>query len=182
MIRLADLPNRQDSQFTLSPTEGDCRTIAADLGLLGLRKLRFDARLTPIGKRDWHLHATLGATVTQACVVSLDPVTTRIDENVERRYLSDIDEQVGDDVEIPEDDSIEPLPAQIDLAAVMIESLSLALPPYPRSAQASLDEYVVTEPGATPLTQSQLKPFAGLAGLRDQLGKAAKDTPDDGAE
>ena len=67
----------------------------------------------------------LGATVTQACVVTLAPVITRIEETVTRRYLADMPEPEGEEVEMPEDDSAEPLPVIIDPGAVMIEALAL---------------------------------------------------------
>lgn len=174
-IRLSDLPNRRETDVTLTPDADARSAIAADLGISGLRKLRFDARLSPVGKRDWTLSATLGATVVQECVVTLDPVVTRIDEEISRKYLSDLPEPEAGEVEMPEDDSAESLPAVLDLAQVMIEALSLALPPYPRSDAAALDEMVVTEPGATPLTDAEMKPFAGLAGLRDALKNKGTD-------
>ena len=175
-IRLSDLSNRTQTTITLAPDAPERAAIATELGILGLRKLRFDVRLDPMGKRDWALSGTLGATVVQECVVSLDPVTTRIDETVTRKYLADWDDPEAAEIEMPEDDTAESLPATLDLALVMIEALSLALPPYPRSEAASLDELVVTEPGATPLTQSEMKPFAGLAGLRDALKNNGDDT------
>ena len=54
--------------------------LAEELGLLDLRKLRLSGRITPDGDSGWRLDATLGATVVQPCVVTLQPVTTRIDE------------------------------------------------------------------------------------------------------
>jgi hypothetical protein len=54
----------------------------------------------------------------------------------------------------------------------MIEALALALPPYPRSDSAEVAEFTVTEPGKTPMTQADLRPFAGLAALKGTLGKA----------
>jgi uncharacterized metal-binding protein YceD (DUF177 family) len=168
-IRLSDLPNRHETTVILTPDAEECNLIANALGIVAIRKLRFDVRLSPIGKRDWALDATLGATVIQDCVVTLDPVTTRVDEKVQRRYLAELTEPEADEMEMPEDDNTESLPEVLDLSLVMTESLSLALPPYPRSAGAEIGEFVVTEPGATPLTQAELKPFAGLAGLRDKL-------------
>ena len=37
------------------------------------------------------LEADLGATVVQSCVVTLDPVTTRVEETALRRYTPDIE-------------------------------------------------------------------------------------------
>lgn len=171
-FRMSELPPSRPVTFELRPTPDENRAIADDLGLSGLRKLSFQGTLEPEGKRDWRLVAHLGATVTQPCVVTLAPVTTRIEEDVTRRYLAAMpgipDE---DEVEMPEDDSIEPLPDMLDLAVVMTEALALALPLYPRAEGAELEETVVTEPGKTPLRDEDTRPFSGLSALRDALKK-----------
>ncbi|SDO69203.1 Uncharacterized ACR, COG1399 [Lutimaribacter pacificus] len=171
-FRMSELPPSRPVTFELRPTPDENRAIADDLGLSGLRKLSFQGTLEPEGKRDWRLVAHLGATVTQPCVVTLAPVTTRIEEDVTRRYLAAMpgipDE---DEVEMPEDDSIEPLPDMLDLSVVMTEALALALPLYPRAEGAELEETVVTEPGKTPLRDEDTRPFSGLSALRDALKK-----------
>lgn len=170
VIRVADLNPGSGRSFEIEPDADWRAAITAELDLTGLRKLRFTGRIVAEGKADWRLEGHLGATVVQDCVVTLEPVTTRIEEEVVRRYLTDLPEPEAGEVEMPEDDSIEPLPREIDLGVVMIEALSLALPPFPRKPDAELGEVVVTEPGAKPLRDADLKPFAGLASLRDKLG------------
>ena len=81
----------------------------------------------------------------------------------------------GAEVEMPEDDSIEPLPATLDLGAVMIEALSLALPTFPRAAGAELGQVLATRAGIAPMTDEDAKPFAGLGALRDKLAKDGGD-------
>ena len=171
IIRLADLPNRKATEFTISPTAEERAAIATALEILGVKKLRFAGTLTPIGKRDWQLQAELGATVSQACVVTLDPVSTRIDEKIARTYLADMPEDPTGETEMPEDDTEEALPETLDVAEVMIEALSLALPPYPRSEGAELGEAVFAATGVAPMTDDDAKPFAGLASLRESLEK-----------
>ena len=61
------------------------------------------------------------------------------------------------------------MPEEIDLGAVMVESLELALPLYPRAPGAELGEAVFAAPGAEPLKDVDLRPFAGLSALRDRL-------------
>jgi len=128
-------------------------------------------RNSPIGQKDWALTAKLGATVVQDCVVTLEPVTTRIDEDVHRQYIADFVVSDAAEVEMDEDDTIEELPSTLDLVAVMIEALSLALPAFPRAPDASLDDAQFTEPGQAPMTDEDAKPFAGLGALRDALEK-----------
>jgi uncharacterized metal-binding protein YceD (DUF177 family) len=73
-------------------------------------------------------------------------VPARIDETVRRRYLADYAEPEGEEVEVPEDDSAEPMPEAIDLAEVLREALALALPPWPRAPGAELGEAVFAAP------------------------------------
>lgn len=172
LLRVADLPTGRPSQFSLRPDAAAMAEIAAMLGLLGLRKLSFSGQIEVEGDTDWRLDATLGATVVQPCVVTLAPVTTRIDETVTRRFLAQLPDTADDEgaeIELPEDDSIEQLGPVIDLADVMREALALALPLYPRAPGASLDRAAFTTPGQTPMSDDDARPFAGLAGLRDKL-------------
>ena len=172
--RIADLPNRRPTEFLLEPDAAARAALARDLGILDIRKLRFAGTLIPQGSRDWRLDADLGATVVQSCVVTLDPVTTRLDERVERSYLADLPEDSGAEVEMPEDVSTEPLPAVLDLTEVMTEALALALPAFPRKADAELGEAVFTEPGVAPLTDEDARPFAGLGALKESLEKKGR--------
>lgn len=167
-VRLADLGNR-GIDFEIVPGPETLDDLAGRLDLLALRKLRFAGHLRPDGPRDWRLEAQLGATVIQPCRVTLAPVTTRIDEPVVRRYLARWEEPSETEAEMPEDDTAEPRPETLDLAAVMAEALALALPAFPRAEGVDPDAQAFTEPGKAPLTDDDIKPFAGLAGLRDRL-------------
>ena len=169
MLRIADLNPKKPYRFEVTPNAQVLAEIAQGLGLTALRKLRFTGELTARGKRDWELKAKLGATAVQPCVVTLEPVTTRIDEPVTRLYLADWDDPEDTEVEMTMDDAADPLPATLDLVEVATEALALALPQFPRAEGAELDELVVTEPGADPLTKEASKPFAGLADLKKKL-------------
>ena len=170
-LRVADLPQNAPTAFELRPDTKGLEAIRDDLGLLGLRKLSFVGDVRAEGKRDWTLTGKLGATVIQPCVVTLDPVTTRIDIPVARLFVADWSNPDEEEFEIPEGDETEPLGPEIDPAQVMIEALSLALPQYPRKDGAELDQADFTEPGKQAMTDEDAKPFAGLAGLRDALKK-----------
>lgn len=173
-MRLADLPNRKPTTFDLIPTADERKAVAGELGIVGIKKLRFAGELAPIGRKDWALTAQLGATVVQDCVVTLDPVTTRIDEGLQRSYLAQIPEIEAAEIEMPVDDTVEALPETLDIAQVMIEALALALPLYPRAPGADLPTSVFTEPGVAPMTEDDAKPFAGLGALRASLEKKDK--------
>ena len=174
LIRMSDLKHRQPTAVRVEPDSAGRQAVARDLGILAVRKLRLTGTLTPIGKRDWQLDASLGATVVQACIITLAPVTTRIEEPLIRRYLAEMPPPGPGEVEMDDDDAAEALPIDLDLGAVMLEALALALPPYPRAPGAEIGQLTVTEPGAVPLSSAEVKPFASLAGLRDSLQTKGK--------
>ncbi len=156
-------------RFDLRPDKEMLHTMASDLDLIDLRKVRMTGRLSAEGSSGWRLDAELGATVVQACRVTLAPVTTRIDQFFQRRYLDDLPEIVGEETEMPEDDTVECLPATLDLNEILHEALSLALPDFPRASGAELETGIFAEPGKTPLSDAEAHPFAGLADLGARL-------------
>ena len=164
-FRVADLAARKGTTFELLPTVAQLATIAAEIGISAIRKLRFTGELTPPGNRDWVLTAALGATVVQPCVVTLAPVSTRIDEPVKRTYLAHMPAQTETEVEL-QDETIEPLGPEIDVGAVLLEALTLALPLYPRANGVEFGAASYTQDGPQPL-DDKIRPFAGL---RDKLG------------
>ena len=168
-LRVANLSQTGPNPFSLRPDASVLAAIAEALDLTGLRKLSFEGELLPLGDRDWQLKGRLGATVVQPCVVTLEPVVTRIDTDVVRTFLRDYTDIDAPEAEMPEDDSVEPLGAWVDPAVVMEEELALALPEYPRKQEAEPTTIRVTEPGKMPMTDEQARPFAGLAALKDQL-------------
>ncbi|UWR27817.1 DUF177 domain-containing protein [Sulfitobacter sp. S223] len=168
-LRVANLSQTTPTPFSLRPDAASLAALAQMMELSGLRKLSFEGALHPLGDRDWQLRGRLGATVTQPCVVTLEPVTTRIDTDVLRTFVRDYVDIDAPEVEMPEDDSVEPLGAWIDPAIVMQEELALALPQYPRKVETESAPIRVTEPGKKPMTDEEARPFAGLAALKQQL-------------
>ncbi len=168
-LRVADLNARTGHEVCLEPDAEARAALAARIGIPAIRKLRLDGRIEAEGSRDWRFAGRLGATVVQDCVVTLEPVTTRIEVDVVRRYQAGYVPPEEDEIEMPEDESLEPLGEVIDPGAILEEALVLALPLYPRKDGAEIGEAVFTEPGKRPMTDEQARPFAGLAALRDKL-------------
>ena len=177
-LRTGMLSPRKPTRFRYEADASQRATLAREMGLLRLDQLRLEGEVRPAGREELVLEARLQARADQACVVTLAPVPARLDEPVRRRYVTNFVPPEGDEVEMPEDDTLEPLPEVIDLAEVAAEALALALPEYPRAPGAELGEAVHAAPGVAPLTDAALKPFAGLASLADKL--AAK--PGDGSD
>lgn len=168
-LHVSDLAQNSDNTFELRPDAAATKQLADLLGLQALRKLSFKGRIVPFGKNDWQLEARLGATVVQPCVVTLDPVTTRIDKDVVRRFIHDLSDPDEPEVEMPDDETSERLGQWIDPAIAMQEALVLAVPDYPRKDDVELGHLVYTKPGETPMTDQDARPFAGLADLQNKL-------------
>ena len=165
--------------FDLVPDAAARETMARALGIIAIKKLKFDGKVMPDGQRDLRLEAHLGTTVVQECVVTGAPVTTRIDEHITRRYLADMIEPEVEEMEMPDDETEDPLPSELDLGEVMAEAIALALPPWPRAKGVEPVDISVTEPGKKPMSEDDAKPFAGLKTLTQ---KAANDDGNTGDE
>ncbi len=180
LLRLADLPQKRPTHIRLVPDGGQLEALSDRMGVDAMRKARFEATLTPGPGRDWTLSGHIGATVVQPCRVTTDPVTTRIEEDVARRYSPDFDPDLApvENAEVEmEDEGLEALPAALDLGDILEEVLALAIPAFPRVAGAEDIDLSVAPPGADPLTEDSVKPFAALAALRAKL-----DTSEDAPE
>ena len=174
----AQLLRRRQTTVTFAPDGAARAAIAQALDLTELPAFKLTGEIAPAGKHDLSLIARITARVVQPCSVTLAPVETRIDDAVTRRYLADFDLPEGTEIEMPDDDTSDPLTDSIDVAAVAIEALALALPLYPRAPGADLGEAVFAAPGAAPLRDADLRPFAGLASLVAKTGTAPKDPAD----
>ena len=112
--------------------------------------------------------------MTQACVVTLNPIRTLVDESFIRRYRegefldqTEIDIAVADgDISTFNEDlepwlrSAEERPSLLDFA---VEQLGLILDPFPRQNGAEVAKQLLIDPMDRPETMS---PFAALAALR----------------
>lgn len=177
-LRTGGLSPRKPTRFSFRP-EGEARSqLAADLGLLALYRLELTGEIRPAGRDELVLEARLTAHVDQPCSLTLVPVPATVDEPVRRRYVTGLDQPEGDEIEMPEDDSVEPMPEVIDLAEIASEALALALPLYPRAPGAEFGQALHAGDGVNPLTDADLKPFSALQGLAEQLKAKDKSGPD----
>ena len=181
-FRTGTLSPRKPTRFSYRPSPEERATLAAELGLIALHALDLTGEIRPVGRDEFQLDARLVARADQPCGITLAPVPALIDDTVRRRYIAGLETPDGDEVEMPEDDTTEPMPEEIDLAEVAAEALALALPLYPRAPGAEFAETPHAAAGVTPIRDADLKPFAGLKGLAEQLAAKGKSAPDDGSD
>lgn len=166
-LRVAHLNPNAATPFALQPDAETRQAIAQELGIDALPRLAFKGEVRAARGDAWTLSGRLTARVVQPCVVTLKPVRSDLTDEVHRLYSPHLREPEGDEVEMP-DETLEPLGQFIDLSAVMIEELALALPEYPRAEGADQTGDVIEDD--IPDTR---RPFAGL----DRL--IGGDTPED---
>lgn len=115
------------------------RALVRRFGLLELSSLTAVGTLERSGDDgEIRFRAQLGADVAQACVISLEPVTSHISEPIERRFRRlPAGERAAEVMVDPEAVDVEPLrEPSLDLGEVVAEELGLALDPYPRVGDA----------------------------------------------
>jgi hypothetical protein len=119
------------------------------------------------GRDGLNVSGRVSATVGQTCVVTLEPIESEVDEEIDLVFAPPsaptIIEEEGAEIEITPVDAPEPLTGgTVDLGAITTEFLILGIDPYPRNADA-----VFEPPAADGDTGG---PFAALAALQKKRG------------
>ena len=144
------------------------KRIAARLGLIALDHFALTAEVRAVAGG---LAATgeVKAAVVQACAATALPVPARIAEPFDLRFLRDVDAPAGEDEEVELDrDELDLLPLdgdRADIGEAAVQTLSLALDPFPRHPDA---DRILAEKGV--LSEEAAGPFAALAKLRGKPG------------
>ena len=174
LVRFSEINQSKPFEFHLKLSNQKVAELIKRLDLLHIKKVSLVGRLSPISINEWSLKAEIKATVKQKCVISLEPVQTIIHEKINRTFSPSALQNAStsdDDGTSPVifDDTLHEFNDEIDLADIIFEELTLILPLYPRFEGAELGCFSVTQPGAKPLNQEDLKPFAQLSELKDKL-------------
>ncbi len=144
--------------------------LAKQTGAEKLEKFWANLKLTPRGSADWHLNGHLQVSATQLCSITLEPVKAPVNTSFERIYLANYQEPREREHEMQGETETEPLVEEIDLGALMVEVLCLALPDFPRAPGATFDRAIYTAPGIKAMSDDDAKPFAKLAELQKKHG------------
>lgn len=167
-VAIHDIPEA-GRRFELVADEATRAAMATAAGVNGVPRLVASFDVTQHGKDGLQVVGTISATVTQTCVVTLEPVENTIEEVADLLFVPDDGKQSAPEAqEMGEeaDDGPEPLVnGTVDLGAMAVEFLILAVDPYPRKSG------VVFEP-TTAGDAEAAHPFAALAALKKkQAGK-----------
>jgi uncharacterized metal-binding protein YceD (DUF177 family) len=161
--------------FDLVADDDTRAAVARVVGLRDLPRLEANFEVTRHGADGLHVSGRMSATVGQNCVVTLEPLTNEVEEDIDLVFAPpppSVERKAGDD-EAAEDGSERPqrswngpeplVGGGVDLGALTTEFLILGLDPYPRKPGAVFEapQDVKPDPG----------PFAALAGLKEKHGR-----------
>jgi uncharacterized metal-binding protein YceD (DUF177 family) len=144
-----------ESAYKITADASERAALAHRFDLLALERLQAEVRVKRLAGGLIQLSAVLSAEVVQGCVVTMEPVPSRIEEQFNLLYGAVTEER--EVVLNGESEPVEPLAGgAIDLGEAVAQQLSLVLDPFPR-APAVLSQATVApdEPGGH-------SPFAGL--------------------
>lgn len=147
-------------QYEIAASAEECAALAKRFDLLKLERLAAKVRIERVPGGFYRLSAELDAAPVQACSVTGEPVAQRIAESFSLLY-GPLDE----DSDIILDGAAETVEALegnvIDLGEAAAQQLSLALDPFPLSAEAAAENGEVSIGEA-----KRPSPFAALAEWR----------------
>lgn len=147
----------------IEATAAERAGLARRFGLLGIEELRADLTIRRLRERGViAVQGEFSARVVQECVVTLDPIESRIEQAVDERLtpVESAEERII--LAAEEEDFEEPVQGDtLDLGEIVAQCLSLALDPYPRKEGAALD---LQDREGDPSKHDG--PFAALANLK----------------
>lgn len=170
IVRIDKLP-ASGRTVSVEADEVSRARIAEILGISAVES--FEARLTVVPFRGGlRAQGGLKARTVQNSVVSFGPVPQDIAEDVDRIFLPADKHQAAPSpgsevfVDLEDDDFPDQLDGpEVDLSALLLETLALALDPYPRLPGESLDSLGLKEDAESG------GPFAALARLKPRDGE-----------
>jgi uncharacterized metal-binding protein YceD (DUF177 family) len=141
--------------------------LVKSLDILDCNELKCDLRVRSRRQGRYQVTGKVRATVTQACVISLEPIAGQLEEPIDVEFwpADQITAPAGASAEEVFDpdapDGAERIEhGQINIGQLVFETVSAGLDPYPRRAGAALEW---TE---APETKAVVHPFAALAKLK----------------
>jgi uncharacterized metal-binding protein YceD (DUF177 family) len=160
LARVGPEPFRRE----IAADEAERQALARRFDLIALDRLSATVELIRRGNERILLHAAFDAAFVQRCVVTLDPVAGAVSEQFTLLYgPPEAEAEAGGNVDEP---AFEPLVGgAIDIGEAVAQEFALALPPFPRCADADADE---AAPSTGPAADGG--PFAALARLVDRSG------------
>jgi hypothetical protein len=134
-VDITRLP-RGEAVFAIAATAAERAALARRFDLLALDRLEAEVRLSRLPGGCLRLTAQVSADVVQACVVTLEPVASRVEDEAMLSYGPPA--AAEESARSGSADIIETLPAggRLDIGEAVAQQVSLALDPYPHAPAA----------------------------------------------
>ena len=166
-VKRGDIPEI-GRHFDLTADRTARDAIARLAAVVEVSRLEATFDVTLHGREGLHVLGRVSATVSQVCVVTVEPIESEIDEPIDLVFLpatalSQVG-PVGGEIEVPAEDEPELLVNEtVDLGAIATEFLVLGIDPYPRKPGAVFEAPAAGDGAA--------HPFAALAALKQNRGE-----------
>ncbi len=165
VVSLNDLGKDEIRLEYLATTE-ECAALARRFGLSAIARLHASGGLKRLGSGQVRLRITLEAEVSQTCVVTLDPVVNRIEEDLDILFEPARRDSAALDISFDPTADREPLMGDsLDVGEIVAEELALSLDPYPRKSGIALG-IGPSGPAAEAGEKPRGGPFEALAALK----------------
>ena len=161
-VNVARLPQR-GLEVTIDADDSQREALAAAHGLLEVTHMRADLVVSSWKKGGVKVSGRVQARIAQACIVTLEPVQSRIDEAVSALFLPEtsklaVPKRLADGeilLDAEGEDGPETFSGDtIDVGALVEEFFELGIDPYPRKSGAALEPVSnPSEVSASPLNQ-----------------------------
>ncbi len=140
--------------------------VARALDLAGLSRLDAEYTITPTMDGRYAVSGTVRAEITQACVVTLEPIESTIEEPFDVTFwpAEDMPAPASGEVSLDAEEDPEPIVGgQIAVGRIVFECLAAAIDPFPRKPEATLDRTSTAPDGSV---DKPVNPFAVLSSIR----------------
>lgn len=169
VVRIDRLPSGGRS-VNVDANEAERAAIAEQMNIISVERFVANLTVSPL-RGGLRALGKLEAAVTQASIVSFEPVPETVSETIDRVFLPAAKGSTAPTpgseiyVDLENDDFPDQIDGpEVDLSALLLETLALALDPYPRRAGETL------ESSGLPVGDAEEGPFAALARLKAEQG------------
>jgi len=139
-----------ETVYDIAADPGERAALARRFALVALERLEARVRLMRLAGDLVRLSADLSAEVAQECVVSLEKLTSRVEESFTLLYAEGQDAS-SEVVLSGAAELVEPVEGGvIDIGEAVAQQLSLALDPFPRAAGTEAPEGATSTAGVSP--------------------------------
>jgi uncharacterized metal-binding protein YceD (DUF177 family) len=153
---------------TIEANERELKALAELWQVVGVTSLKAEVYMSRWKKDGVRVKGRVAAEIVQSCVVTLEPVESRIDEQFEQIFVPEGSKlariATADAAEMVLDPDGPDLPETflgdaIDVGEAVTEFAALAIDPYPRKAEVDFSDHIESDPADT---SDRPNPFAAL--------------------